>query len=255
MLLIESIYTKLLTHPYEANGGRAHSVGNPIHNLPIKETILYAWGTIKHFNISLLFLALLNSMGAHCIYFKKQSRDIFDKAFITTEKISVISLVITIIFLVLLCAKSTPNYLGRGDVLVSPAFSLFLIIFLNLVYIIKQYPKLQYILPIVVLFFCIEAMNNLKFYTESTIGRLSPAVCVNVDNDIIQQIVKADENGKTKMILNVPKNKSKSNWPHPDYMGNVISSTLYRHGLIQNSIEIQIRPDVGMNEKYGIKVH
>lgn len=89
----------LISLLYEANGGRAHSVGNPIHNLPIKETILYAWGTIKHFNISLLFLALLNSMGAHCIYFRKQSRDIFDKAFITTEKISVISLVITIIFL------------------------------------------------------------------------------------------------------------------------------------------------------------
>ena len=71
---------------------------------------------------------------------------------------------------------------------------------------------------------------------------------------MIEQIKKADEAHQKEMVLHVPKGDNLDNWPHPMYMGENISRTLYRHGIITRPIEITLQPDVSMNEKYNIPI-
>ena len=81
---------------------------------------------------------------------------------------------------------------------------------------------------------------------------IAPYKCVNVDNDLINQIVTADKNGKTEMQLVVPKGDNRDNWPHPKYMGGNISRTLYSHGIISKNIKITVKPDENMNRNYHL---
>ena len=85
-------------------------------------------------------------------------------------------------------------------------------------------------------------------------GQIDPKICYQIDNDIIQQVQEADREGKSEMVLRVPKGDNKDNWPHPMYMGGNLARTLYKHGLISKPIKITIQPDTSINEKYHIKV-
>lgn len=95
-------------------------------------------------------------------------------------------------------------------------------------------------------------MNSDKHFRESNIRNIAPYKCVQIDNFLIDQIVKADKEGKEKMELIVPKTDYKYNWPHPTYMGANISRTLYAHGIISKNIKITIKPDANINKKYNL---
>ena len=100
------------------------------------------------------------------------------------------------LYLVFLCAKAGPGYIGRSDVFMSFIIWTVLWMSLSLAYALKHYGKGIFIVPLLVLFFAVEAGLGPRGYAESTVGQVPPSICYEIDYNLIEQIQAADRERK-----------------------------------------------------------
>lgn len=234
---------------FEANGGRAHGIGKGILSLPVLETLKLFIATIVRINKSVLVFGVATISVSLWLY-RRMNNSFYRNSIMMYLGISTISF----LYLILVCAKAAPGYITRSDVFISFIIWSILCICFTVAYILKNYPKSTYAIPLFLLYFSMQASVGIGSFTENTMGRVEPKVCYQIDNYIIQQIREADEGGQSEMTLLVPKGDNRDNWPHPMYMGGNISRTLYKHGLISKPLKIKIQPDPSINEKYHIAI-
>lgn len=169
------------------------------------------------------------------------------------------SFVTVLVFMILLCARTGAWYIGRQDVLVDIYFFLFLAVFTAASHACAIASKKKVnccILGIALLLNVVifgKAQSN--FYTPTNSGYLPVETCLQIDDDIVQQITTAVENGEKHMELHVPKFDTADNWPFATYAGGKYSRfayTLYRHGLIRKGIAIDVIPDEEKNAEFRI---
>ena len=91
-------------------------------------------------------------------------------------------------------------------------------------------------------------------YKENIRDNLSPEKAMAVDHYIVNSVVDAVREGKTEMVLRVPRGDRSTwdNWPHPEYMGANLAITLRKHGIIDSDITINIEPDESLNEEFDL---
>ena len=239
----------------EANGGRSRAIGASIAHLPLYETGMVFIGVFKHINkyFAGTFIFVIAAVGIYCY----KSKNLLQKKVLRNEmSILLFALLGTGAYLLLVCAKAGAGYVGRSDVIICLFFWILLSMFSGGAYIAAGWNRMTLLLPFLLLFFTVQAIYSSRdtYYAEITMGRIDPAICCQIDKDLINQIITAEQEGKTEMILVVPKGDNRDNWPHPMYMGGNISKTLHRHGIIRYPISIKIQPDTSMNAKYHIPV-
>lgn len=245
----------LVSLMFEASGGRAKGIGHSFFSMPISAAVHNFAHAARQMNFVFFVLAVIILVLAIILLvrqYKVKSPDMMGSTYHKITAICVGSFVISIVYLILVCSKADPNYIARSDVLISMWTWFILLICILMAYLLNEKPKVYLAGPVIMLILLVEAIGNGGSLFESNMGRLSPRICYAVDQDIIQQIITADHEGKTEMVLHVPKGDNRDNWPHPMYMGNNISNTLFRHGMIKKPIKITVQPDTSMNEKYQI---
>lgn len=178
--------------------------------------------------------------------------DEMDRNYLSLIVQMILTMIITVIYLLLVCAKASPQYMGRSDVLISLYPWLIGIIIFSIGYTIKKKESTAQLLPILTFMLLIQTIKGPSMFQHSTMGNVPPEACKAVDHYLIQQIQEADRSGTNIMQLRVPKGDERDNWPHPKYMGNNIARTLYRHGLISKPIQIQIVPDLEVNKEFKL---
>ena len=237
---------------FEMSGGRSRQIGASLLELPVQRTLMIFWNLFKFSNIMFVGIAVLSFLAAgYCVMkCKRKGEDTTD----FTKRILILvgSGVLAFVYLVLVSAKAAPGYIARGDVLISVYGFVLMAIVGMVAFTLEKHPKLFLVAPIALLIVSVNAMG--KTYQESTIGRVPPQICYQIDCDLFNQVVTASKAGEKEMVLHVPKGNNWDNWPHPMYMGERVSWTLYRHGLIPAPIKISIQPDESMNEKYHIPI-
>lgn len=238
---------------FEANGGNADDIAHDILHLPIREAV-QAFLQGSHFNLTFLALAIL-SIGAAFWYFHRGlgSAEI-RHGYRMVLYISVGAMLLTWIYLLLVCSKAVPTYFGRSDVLISFYGWLLIVICSSIAFLLKEKPKIFLAAPIFLFIIFIEVISTKSIYAEVQINQISAKTAYAVDYDLINQIQTAEQSGKKEAILHVPQGDNRDNWPHPLYMGPSIANTLYRHGLVTKVMKITIQPDAAMNEKYQIPI-
>lgn len=234
---------------FEANGGRAHYIGKGFMALPVYETFQSFIVTISHINKGVIILGLC--MVGIAVYLSRKYENII---YYKILKLYLLVSVISASYLILVCAKAGPGYINRSDVFFSFIIWTLLIICYSIACVVKIKPDLGVLVPCALLFFVIESGIGVQSFRENTFGNINPDICYKIDKALIQQIQAADNGGQTEIVLRVPKGKSKNNWPHPMYMGNDLSRTLYKHGLISKPIKVIIQPDLAINQQYHIDV-
>ena len=234
---------------FEAHGGRAHAIGHSVFSLPIVEAGKHFWAILSKISKEYILFTFILIIGTLLINYKEKTNVYF-----TLFKIYILTSIISLPYLLLICAKASPGYMGRSDVFISFIIWTLLLSCFSLAYLVKYTPKISIVLPIVALYFIIEAIGGNSFQPNVVSNGISEKECIAVDREIIQQLQEADRNGKSEVILRVPKGDNRDNWPHPLYMGNVLSRTMYKHGLISKQLKITIQPDLDMNKKYHISI-
>lgn len=237
---------------FEANGGRANQIGHSIFTLPLKETLICLTGLLR--KISIIFvIVLLTVVGIYQVVYRKlQAKDTIDYLCQDIIKKCFLCLVLTLVYVTLVSAKAFPNYAGNTNVAISFIYYLFIIIGVTIAYVIKKYPRAVFVLPCIFFLVIAQLLNTGGRFRESNIKNIHPNKCVLVDKDLISQVVRVDKMGMEEMILVVPKGDDLDNWPHPIYMGNNFSKTLFMHGIITQRIKITVKPDVNENLKYHL---
>lgn len=242
----------LISLVYEAAGERSASIASS--SIQIKETLNILFAYLYQLNRMTCRIFILAVGIAIVTWIRSKNKREIDKYYRDTVIETLICTVVVTIFLVLLCGVSGSGYLSRTDVSFGIFFYGFLFVTGSFIYVLQEHPKTTLAVPLILYIVLMDILVGEQIFRESNMGSLNSKVCISVSQDLIDQMVKADQEGKTEMTLYVPvgNGKTDDNWPHAKYMGYSVSRTLCRHGIISQIIDVDVEPAPEMNEKYHI---
>ncbi len=158
------------------------------------------------------------------------------------------------VFLLFLGAAVNPLYLNRPEVLFPVAAMLFLLTVTAIAHLIRRLPKLQLLLPILLVF--VFSMINTRFLTfcDSNPLELNGHTAVAVENRIYGSIIEAAEAGETEITIPVPVSGEDGNWPHDGNIGRPIAQFFLKYGLIDHEIMVHVEPSEAFNREFLIPI-
>lgn len=240
----------LIAQVFEANGGRANSVGSQSFGEAVIAALSGLWNYVHRINwFFVAFVAFVLILCVVVIARKKTvciANGLIGKAFLY--------MLLTASYLILVCAAAAPGYISRPDVILGLAFYGFVILGLLLIAAMREIPKVEMVLPLILFVMACEVNTSGVTFSEINMAGITYEQCVAIDNDIIEQMVEADQNGQTEVKVLVPDFGSADNWPIAVYGGERISDALTEHGVISRPIYTEIVPSKEKNVQFKIEV-
>lgn len=155
-------------------------------------------------------------------------------------------------FEIFLCAKVKIDYIMRSDALFVVYAALLVLSVLTVVVLLKRLPFLSVGLPLLLVIVFSLTNTGLRTYMESNDLYAPAQVCTALDNAIIEQVVAAELAGEDEVTVHVFDTGSEDNWPHTLYIGPRIAASLYKYGITQKLMTIQVVRDTAVNESLHV---
>lgn len=254
---------------FDLHGQRAVGITN-FNNTSLKEKIVYTINNCLNLmklqnKYALMLSVVIIGLALIVSVINK------DKAFLKLMIQSGICFLLTFIYLFMAYMKTGSDYANRPDAMWAVIYLFIFITSISFSWLLKAVPKFNLIAPIVV---CLIALFSLNFNyrpvpslcspwplkltaINNRLYGYSPTTVKNIDNYIIDQVKKADNEGEKSVIVKVPYNKGvvkatepTSNWPQPYYTSTWLQNTLYSHNIIRARIKITFKPDRSVNRKF-----
>lgn len=225
----------LISQMYEINGGRSNSLQDSSNSY--KEEL---------FNVLKILLNTIKSMNTRfviCIFIFL----IFGLFFIVKEKewkrfkeiiILSLSFIITGSYLIFSCAKAVSWYISRSDVFYGLFFFGMMIGILCFITIIKYSSIFKILAPLVLIIIFSDCNTYGKTFLESNTRQLDSGIVAGINNDILQQMLDAQNKGLDAIDIYVPIFNSNDNWPYATYACSSISGGLYKLGILNYNIQV-----------------
>lgn len=250
----------------ESQGGRAkQSSSGGILNLPLKETVrqfMSSIGSMQKLFIVMCALIELTALGIYIISLLKSKKETdeseiysgIDKTFIGWLGKELLCLIITVVYLLLLCAKVSPAYITQSLVMFSWMFWIMLIVFSALAYILSKLPAAVMVLPLLLFVLIFEtAINGRSSYCHNYWPvSFSPQTVKELDENIVGQVKEAEMVGMDSVEVLIPVHDSDSFPMALSYGGERIAKSLYRHGIVGRYISITLVPDSSINDAFQL---
>lgn len=236
---------------FELSGGRANDIGNSNILIGLKSAIIILFNYIYKINYSFVFVVGAVLVGLVILLFKDKK----SLSGMIGKEIgkALFGMALSIIYLLLLCAKASPGYIGRCDVIIGVFFWGFLIVLQAVCMIWKRLPHITLIMPLTIFILIFEINTSGVTFLEPNMGGLAYEKCVEIDNDIIEQMVAADAAGEGQVQVYIPDFGTSDNWPIALYGGERISDALAKHGIISQGIYTELVPTKEKNEQFHIE--
>lgn len=248
----------LLTVIFDMHGARANSLsqGQPFTTL-FKNTIGHFKLFISYQNTLFVLLGVLViaiSIICWCMGVRNNKKLV---VFCVSLANSLTCLVLSTVYLLLAYTKAGSEYVSRVDAMWPIVFFFLYSFCICLSWMISESKIIKVLVPLGLTMLALLAFNFNYQLIPSTVGGYDAKTVKAVDNYIINQVVKADRNGKSKVVVKVPINdknhnpKDKtSNWPHSYDMAGELQNDLYAHHLIRTRMKIIFKPDISVNHKF-----
>lgn len=249
-LLVSVVW--VLSAVMEAKGGRAHM---GYGQFLLKESFNLFVNSIVEMNVFFRFggtvviiLGLVAFMAARlngtqgddeCIYCRWLYKN-------------VICLTLAALYLILLCARVSPHYITKADVMIVWMFYLILLVMGSLAYLVKKVRLVCWILPLALYVLIFETIIDEGTYKDTYAIAYSADTIKALDENLIKQVVKAEEAGLDEVEVLVPYLRDES-WPIAiSYGGDRISVSLFRHGITHKQMKIHLVMDQSLNEEFHL---
>lgn len=163
-------------------------------------------------------------------------------------------LVVSIAYIVLLSAVVKPVYLMESKVKFSWAIWCFFMLVSSMAYLLKRMPRLVMVLPLLLCLVVSVTVADGNVYADYNLATGCSALTAKaLDENVIRQAQEAERNGLKSVEIRVPVFEAED-WPLAlSYGGERIARTLYRHGLTQTQLEIQLVMDEKINRQFGLE--
>ena len=224
----------LLSQLIELSGGRASVVQKTNYFTGIKSTLGFCYDTVKNISSSFLLFAVILIIGGCATAIAKNELASLGKKCLQYVWASVV----IFMYLILTCAKVEPEYISRPDVYYGLFAFLCIIELICLAEILKHCKNIMVYMPLIIsiIFFHIDTQG--KTFVESTLLNEEPEIINDINNNIVDQFLKAEASGEKTLKLYVPKYESEDNWPYATYAGSRLSSFMYEYGITDRYIEV-----------------
>lgn len=225
----------IISQIFEINGGRSASISSSSQFFieEIFNALKTEWNVIKGMNCKFVIcILLILILGLYLIIKNNDLNKLieilhFFLAFIITE-----------LYLVLSCAKSVTWYIRRPDVFYGLFFFIMMIVILCFITIINHFSRFKAFVPLILVIIFFDCNTSGKTFMESNVAQLESNIIYAINNDILQQMVNAQENGLETTNIYVPVFNSSDNWPYATYATNIISGNLYKLGVLDYNLKI-----------------
>lgn len=159
---------------------------------------------------------------------------------------------LTLLFEIFLCAKVDASYARRSDVMFGPCFALLALTVLALGLLLRRFERLALVLPLALLvLFSVTDTRGRTFRDSNDI--LAPAeLCTALDQALVDQVLAAQTEGESSLVLRVLDFGGGDNWPQATYLGGRMAASLYKHGLTRELMEITVLPDPAVNRQFHV---
>ena len=237
----------LLVQIFEINGGRAASisVSEPILGLVISKAKSFFSMLYHDINHLFLFFSVICCIIAFVIMLRKKDKET-SGLFI----VDIIALAVTFVYILLVAARSSGWITYFGVFYEIFLFAVILVI-MALGYVMKNFHKLQILLPLMCLIFIVEGSTSGETYKAAC--QVSTESARALDKYIIESVVEADKEGKDYLKLPVPYFGGYDNFPLADYGGGSVAGFLNKYGFISKYIYVEFAPDESLNEEFNIE--
>ena len=241
---------------FELTGGRA--LADMGYRLPLvqglKETVYRFCKMVFSSNPFFLLFAFLAVIGAIALLAATKAKDNREKEALSAAGELILCAILMVAAIVILCVKVDVSYINRSEYVFGVYFYGFLLIFCALAYLLRRCPKLLLALPVVLCILISDINTSKNTFRDANYQGCDSNTCIAIMNDVIDQLRTAQEAGRSETTIHVPVSEPGDNWPMAFYAGNLISSTLYKHGVIPKRMEVTVLPDPDMNRKYALPV-
>lgn len=251
------LFTWLITVFFDLHGGRAKNLSISNRGTLHQKLVIVVGqfhNLLSTLNTSFIFFMVIVIALAifSAIYLKK------DNSFLKLMVINIISLILSLLYLFLAYAKAIPRYASRVDAM-WPVLFYFLFIFgLSLAFIVAKFNIVKNISPLIIILSCFIAFNFSCPPIPSLSGidpSMNTRIAKKIDYYIIGQVIDADQNGKSKVIVKVPQGSlTDNNWPQSYYMAPSISQSLYSAHIINHRINVEFKPSLKVNNHFRLAV-
>lgn len=162
--------------------------------------------------------------------------------------------VIVDVLIIVLAAKTDPNYIDcyRADLIYGMTFFPVLLMTLCGAYLLRRFKPLSILLPLMIVVLLSAVNTSSATFAESNMIFTAHGKVADMSRDVLEQVIAADAAGLRTAEIYVSDTGTDDNWPQATYMGKRLSSSLYKHGLISNEMELIIVPSAEVNEKFGL---
>ena len=259
-MLIEILW--VLSAGFELCGDRAEAaviedsaIGNI--GLMLPESLSSFFGSLMSANkILLLFLAASVCLALVCIFLGRKTEKNVSGRYLPILLECALSFAAVSVLLVFLAAASSARYAGISTNLLAVLFFVFLAAVSSLAAAVERVSSFSVVLPL--LFCLLVSLTNTSYVTflDSNDILVDGDRCIEIGEDLIAQFRAAEKEGLEEFDLHVLDTKGgadSDNWPHTYYMGERISLTMNKHGLVSEYIKSNICPDESFNKKHGIR--
>ena len=159
---------------------------------------------------------------------------------------------VTLLFEILLCARVRPEYIRRSEVMLAVCFVLLALAMLALALLLKRWERLVLLLPLVLLVLFSATDTHGRTFGESNDILAQADLCTALDEDIVEQVLAAQERGEKQATVYVMDVGNESNWPQNLRMGDRVADSLYTHGVTRERMEIEIVPSREINRRFHV---
>lgn len=218
----------------------------------LKDTVYTFIESIRNINSLFKYVTLAVIIAA--LILSNLSSEADDKSYKDAIKELTICMGFEIVYLLVLCARVSPGYIAKSNVMISWMFYFLLMMVISCAYILKKYSICTIALPCLIYVLVFETIIDGRAYAENYAPYYySPKVVKELDENIIRQVQEAEANGHDSVEVRVPVDDSED-WPIAvSYGGERISLTLYRHGIVDRKMEIRLAPDQLINNEFHLE--
>lgn len=251
-LHISIIISWLIALCFEAGGRRAQAVQDIAQQSFVDALIESTKNFVNLFvNYTNTFanILLLTVFAIFAFYkYKKHSA----KSFCNLAAMLLTCAIVCCIYVILMAAKSYPYYILRLMTVYSVPFFILLSGFICMGAIVRQNRKFVIVIPFIILLICSKMEHrgdtfldvqtmNIKQEIQG-IYKVSPEEIISQNDKLIGAIIDADKQGLKETTIVVNKYNHVDNWPLAFYYGKRLSEFLYKYGIIENRIKVNVLP-------------